>query len=308
MTRVNNLPKLLILSSAEADKIVEINDDFIEKLNHNLLPKYQVEWRHYNDIKLEIINGKLGASVIETGESLANFKAVYFKAYIRYPEQAAFISEFLQANKITFVAKELSHYIPAHKLSQLARLARGGVRVPPTIYMANNYYLTHFDEIQAALGKKFIFKATDSSNGRYNYVIKNKSDLKDAIKADPEQQFIAQTFIENKSDLRVLVVQGDIKLVIERKRKDNSTHLNNTSKGATASLIPLRKFDKSLQSLALKAAKLMERDINGVDVMLEEGTKLPYVLEVNPSPQIASGAFVDEKLAIFVDYFRNLLR
>jgi len=104
----------------------------------------------------------------------------------------------------------------------------------------------------------------------------------------------------------VLVVGGVIRLVIERRRKDNSTHLNNTSQGAQAKLIALADVSPEIKETALRAANIMNREIAGVDIMEHADTKVPYVLEVNASPQIASGAFMEEKLEVFRDYFEGL--
>lgn len=84
--------------------------------------------------------------------------------------------------------------------------------------------------------------------------------------------------------------------------------MNNTSQGGAARLLPIDELTVEQQSLALQAAALMNREIAGVDLMFETGTGHPYILEVNASPQIGSGAFTDEKLAIYSNYFKNMLK
>ena len=51
----------------------------------------------------------------------------------------------------------------------------------------------------------------------------------------------------------------------------------------------------------------MQREIAGIDVIQDRKTKKWYVLEVNNSPQIRSGAFVDEKLKAVAAYFDHEL-
>jgi len=300
------LPKILILSSAENDENIATNNGFVARLNDRLQATCQMEWQNYHNVGLEIADGSLRAFVVSTGQDLDTFKAVYFKSYFRYHEQATAIVEALRDRGTPFSGNELKYYIPAYKLSQLARLARSGIRVPHTLYLSLEHYLTRYEEIRFKLGEAFIFKAIDGSTGDDNYLVKSKAQLAEIIAANQGKHFIAQAFIANESDLRVLVVGGNIQLVLERRRADDSTHLNNTSQGASARLLPVDHLSQALQDLSLRAAKLMNRDVAGVDVMLEAGTGTPYILEVNASPQIASGAFQEEKLAIYANYFAEL--
>lgn len=298
--------KVLILSSAEAPENMALNERFVANLNQRLPDNQRIEWQNYHNIGLEMGNGRLRAFIVSDDRSLGEFKAVYFKSYFRYHEQAAAIAEALAENRTPFVGRELKHYIPAAKLSQLARLTRAGINVPHTLYMSLEQYVPQFDTLRAKLGEQFVFKAIDGSTGDDNYLVGNSAQLAEIVAANQGKHFIAQNFIANKSDLRVLIVGDEIKLVIERRRVDDSTHLNNTSRGAKARLLPLETLDPELQALSLKAATVMERDVAGVDLMLETGSDKPYVLEVNASPQIASGAYESEKLDVYAEFFRKL--
>jgi glutathione synthase/RimK-type ligase-like ATP-grasp enzyme len=300
------LPKILLLSSAEIEETTVINDDFVRVLNESLAGKCQLEWRNYQEIGIRLDTNTLEAYVVETGEPLSAYRAVYFKSYFRYHEQATAIAEALEAQNIHFVGTELRQYIPAYKLSQLARLSRSGLHIPKTLYLPMPHYLKQYNAVVEQLGAEFIFKAIDGSTGDDNYLIQNEAQLKKVVAAHADRHFIAQSFVPNESDLRVLVVGGVIRLVIERRRKDNSTHLNNTSQGAQAKLIALADVSPEIKETALRAANIMNREIAGVDIMEHADTKVPYVLEVNASPQIASGAFLEEKLEVFRDYFEGL--
>lgn len=299
-------PKILLISSAEIQENIDINNNFVQKLNAELGEACEIEWQNYHNIGLEIQGDSLRAFIVSDGRDLTEFKAVYFKSYFRHHEQATSIAEALQSAGVPFVGNELKEYIPAYKLSQLSRLARGGVLVPHTLYLSMKHYESHYEMLQEKFGKQFIFKAIDGSTGDFNYLVKSKEQLAKIVADSHGQHYIAQEFIPNDSDLRVLVVGNKIRLVIERRRADDSTHLNNTSQGADAHLLPLDELSMELQELSLRAAKLMNRDIAGVDVMLEKDTGTPYILEVNASPQIASGSYVSEKLKVYADYFKEL--
>jgi D-alanine-D-alanine ligase-like ATP-grasp enzyme len=60
--------------------------------------------------------------------------------------------------------------------------------------------------------------------------------------------------------------------------------------------------------MSLKAASVLRREIAGVDVMFEDVTNKPYILEVNASPQVGSGAFTEEKLEVYKNFFVQVLK
>jgi glutathione synthase/RimK-type ligase-like ATP-grasp enzyme len=302
----SKVPSILILSSTEAAYGAVINDKFVQQLNVRLHSICTLEWQNYHNIRLDIAPKLLKVSITSDGRDISLFKAVYFKSYFRFAEQATAIAEILEDKQVTFIGNELRSYIPAAKLSQLVRLSRNGIKVPTTIYMSPEHYEGHYEELKTKLGEHFIFKVIDGAGGNDNHLVTSRSQLKSIVAVNKDKFFLAQAFIPNDSDLRVIVIAGQINLVIERRRLDNTTHLNNTSRGAGARLLPVEELSPALKDLALRATAIMKRDTAGVDIMLEKSTNTPYVLEVNASPQIASGAFIEEKLDVYTKYFREL--
>ncbi|HEX7368316.1 MAG TPA: ATP-grasp domain-containing protein [Candidatus Saccharimonadales bacterium] len=301
------MKRILIFSSAEEDYAVRLNDDFVAELNKRTSDEVHIEWHNYHDIRLVFGSDKLEAYIQSTDTPLSALQFVYFKSYFRYSEQAASVAAYLSSVHVPFVCSELTQYMPMTKLTQFTRLALDGAPIAPTIYLDRGIFAESYSYLTRELGSPFIFKSTDGSGGRENYLVHDKSELQGALRENPELQFVAQRFIANESDLRVLIVDRTIQLIIKRTRVDGS-HLNNTSQGGHADLLPLEQLSPEHQNLALHAAALMNREIAGVDLMFEVGTGQPYILEVNASPQIGSGAFTDEKLKIYSNYFENVLK
>lgn len=299
--------RVLVFSSAEEEYATGLNDEFVRELNVRTGDTLHIEWHNYRDIRLEFGTNRFEAYIQSTDETLSAFDFVYFKSYFRYSEQAAAIAAYLDYAHVPFVCSELRHYMPATKLTQFARLAPDGVPLAQTIYMDARQFADNYEYLAQNLDSPFIFKSTDGAGGRENYLIHSADELQSALADNPDLQFVAQRFIENDSDLRVLVVDRRIQLIIERRRTGES-HMNNTSQGAAAKLLAVDDLTVEQQSLALQAAALMNREIAGVDLMFEADTGHPYILEVNASPQIGSGAFTDEKLAIYSNYFKNMLK
>ncbi len=299
--------RILVISSAEESETKLINDAFIKSINQRLGRLGSVEWCNYHDIGIELSVGNIRAFLLDSNTDLQSFDAIYFKSYFRFEQQACAIAEYLSEHAIPFVGSELKSYIATSKLTQLARLARAALPIPKTLYMSTAQYPKQYERLTTQLGDRFIFKAIDGSTGDDNHLIKSATQLAKIVQLNPKKHFVAQAFIPNNSDMRVLIVGGDIRLVIDRRRHDDTTHLNNTSQGAQASLLEPNSLSKSVRSLALQSVAVMDREIAGVDIMLEKHNGQPYILEVNASPQIASGAFEAEKLAIYEQYFKQLM-
>jgi glutathione synthase/RimK-type ligase-like ATP-grasp enzyme len=93
--------------------------------------------------------------------------------------------------------------------------------------------------------------------------------------------------------------------VIERARRNDKTHLNNTSQGAPAKIVSLETIPPELRRASTKAAKILEREIAGVDILQDKNTGLWYCLEVNDGPQLASGSFIKEKNVAFAEFLQR---
>jgi glutathione synthase/RimK-type ligase-like ATP-grasp enzyme len=307
---MTNIPRILVLSSAEPEypDRMQLNDDFIAKLRGHLGDGISIEWHNYHDLRVEFESGKLTVYLRSQDIPLSDFDFVYIKSYFRYSEFAGVVVSYLDTVNTPFVCSELRNHIPLTKLTQLARLSLNNLPIAQTIFMLSTEFADSYDEIATKLGAPFIFKSIDGSGGDENYLIDNEEAFQDALKKFPDLKFIAQKFIQNDHDLRVLIVGGKIELVIKRQRKDESTHLNNTSQGADAFILPINELSEEDQGISLKSAAVMGREIAGVDLLFELGTGNPYILEVNASPQIASGAFTEEKLAIYSNYFKNMIK
>jgi glutathione synthase/RimK-type ligase-like ATP-grasp enzyme len=303
----DTVPRGLILSSAETPYAKGLNFDFVAKLNKRLGKAGRLEWHNYHEVGMTFSDGKIRAFLLPGKLALNTFKFVYFKSYLRYHEQAAAITEYLDAENVRFLSSEARHYMPQTKLTQLARLARAGLSIPRTIYLPPSNLAKSYGYLRETLGTPIVLKAIDGSSGRDNHLVKSARQLRGILREAPDLHFIAQEFIPNTNDLRILVVGKRIELIIRRRRRDDSTHLNNTSQGADVSLVPIGDLAPADQKLALRAAALMRRETAGVDLLFSSATGKPYVLEVNTSPQIASGAYTDEKLEIYSRFFRNML-
>jgi len=298
--------KVLILSSAENDHFLKSLHKFVDELNQRSQAQVKFSYATYRDLSLEIINGNLTVSESLKGQPLDIYDLVFFKSFVRYEEIASLAVEFLKIRKIPFVCSELNSYVSQTKLTQYARLAGAGLLVPDSYYENSSRLASQWTKLVKLLGESLIVKAVDGMGGSTNYFVENEAEFKKAFSDNPKRALICQRFIPNEYDLRLIVANSRVRLVIKRQRQPGSGHLNNTSQGGHASLVDLASLDPGTIQIAEKAAAVFNREFAGVDILFDPKGS-PVILEVNTSPQIATGSFTKEKLDIYASELINLL-
>ena len=302
-----NKQRVLILSMAEEDYTRTVNDDFVKRLNAQD-DEVVFEWANYRDLVFEILDGDPKIWRLSNNKDLKRYDLVYFKSFDRYQEQAVAVALYLDNFGVKYSGTELRSFIPKYKLTQMMKLAVEQISIPDTVYVAPTYSQTNYHYLVEKLGRPFIYKDMGGRTGNNNYLVKNKEHFQEIIAEYPEINFIAQRYVKNDGDLRVLVMADEIKLVINRRRNDDSTHLNNTSRGANAENVKLESLSAGISEISLQAARAIGRDVAGVDVMINQSTNMPLVLEVNASPQIGSGALLEEKTKIVLEYCKQKIK
>src|SRR6185312_14854633 len=161
-------------------------------------------------------------------KDLREYDVVHFRNVTLYPDYARAIAIYVQhyGNKI-FEASDTGH--PEYgKLSQMVLFALNGLPVPETWATWNVLDVASL-YLRSSGAFPFILKANDGIKGHDNYLVQTQQELDKIVAANPELQFIAQTFIPNDKDYRVLWFNAEA-LVFSRSATGGS-HLNNTSRG-----------------------------------------------------------------------------
>jgi glutathione synthase/RimK-type ligase-like ATP-grasp enzyme len=280
-------------------------DEFCGDLNQQLQQEVHCTHNIYDNFVLSINDSKPHFYERTNGTSLESYDLVHFMTYYRHEELASAMAEYLTAKQVDFIDKEVATYHAKSKVTELTKLSLNGLPVPDTLSITRTPLVDLYPMIVETFGLPFILKSTTAVKGRNNYLIRSEKEFHKIIK-DPtdELEYIAQRFIPNDGDVRVLVLDKRIYLALKRTAPDSSTHLTNTSVGGKAELLQIDELDSEVKTLALRAAAVMNRQVAGVDLLQDRETKKWYVLEVNNAPQIASGAFPSEKLQVFSAFLR----
>jgi glutathione synthase/RimK-type ligase-like ATP-grasp enzyme len=188
------------------------------------------------------------------------------------------------------------------KLSQGALLAVNGIPTPDLLTAFGNARL--LAELETAdWAYPFVLKHNDGIRGVDNFLIQDMAQLQ-AILHEKKHGFVAQPFIKNSGELRVLTFGFSQPPLVFRKFAVEGEYLNNTSQGGGSEYVEPAAVPARMMQDALAATKLMGREIGGVDVLLaEDGTH--RILEVNSTPSIASGVFLSEKQDAYRAYFQS---
>jgi glutathione synthase/RimK-type ligase-like ATP-grasp enzyme len=185
------------------------------------------------------------------------------------------------------------------KISQMILFALNGIAVPDTIMSIGAD--GHKDIAQSGIGQPFIFKANAGIKGLDNYLLDDYSESQKIAEASGGDVFLAQKYIKNDGDWRVLCVGQQPPLFIKRSSSGQS-HLNNTSRGATAEIIEPNKMPAEVRRLARQIRRLVKTEIIGIDLIQDLATGQWAVLEVNTTPALYSGAFLGQKTRLLENF------
>jgi len=188
------------------------------------------------------------------------------------------------------------------KVSQAFLMALNGIQTPYLVSSPSNQTLTKALRVQPFM-YPVVIKHNEGIKGQDNYLASDIDEAR-AILQQAKQDFVLQPFIPNEGELRVLRYGKYLSPLVFKKQAIAGTHLNNTSQGGSVTLLKTELVDAATLKQALLAAELMGRDIAGIDVLLgSDGDH--YILEVNTTPSIATGAFMNEKRRLYDEFFEN---
>lgn len=172
-----------------------------------------------------------------------------------------------------------------NKMKTHQMLANSGVKTPKTVYMVPKRTVMNikYDDVSKLLGKKFILKWIYGSQGTFVHLVDNEKDFNELV-LKYQGKVLFQEFIEESFgfDIRAYVLGGEYVGCAVRKSSSGDFR-SNLAKGGSA-----LKFDKEyeIKDLAVQAAKAVNLDICGVDILV--GKDGYYICEVNAIPGFKS--------------------
>ena len=278
--------------------------EYTDDLKTNIEQDLGVSCEIINLEDLEYYCSETGVDIFYGGSPLET-DLVYIKHWHAFEEGALIVASFVKKEGKPVFPTETLGVVPKTKFGETMLLALFDLPVPDTVfyYSADSYY-SNYAKVIERIGTPFIFKAIDGKKGANNYLVHDQAELQRYISEAKEVQFIAQRFIENDGDYRLINFGTELRIAIHRTR-EGDTHLNNTSQGGDGELVPLENLPEHVKRDSLRAANLLGRDISGIDVVMEKGSSKHYIFEVNYSPQLTTGTFLEVKRKELSDFIRD---
>jgi glutathione synthase/RimK-type ligase-like ATP-grasp enzyme len=75
---------------------------------------------------------------------------------------------------------------------------------------------------------------------------------------------------------------------------------------AKARLVLEEELSKEIKNDAINAAKALDRELCGVDILIDKQTGRHYILEVNKKTMLDEGTFIPQKMKAVSDFFKEL--
>lgn len=263
------------------------------------------------DSRVEIRNNRLIVRDAKTKQRYDDLDGIHIANWRKAPEIAMALARYVEKRGGQVMNREIASFPAMTKLGEMVRMADKKIPLPDSFFVRDKYLLEMSKRGKLPYGFQFplIVKSVAGSMGTNNWLVHDFKEFAEIIEQPREQLVVVQQFIPNDCDYRVLVFGGKVQAIMRRSRQDDSTHVNNTSAGGKGEMVALEDFPESWKEIALKAAAATNRsDIAGVDIIVDQVTGKPYVLEVNKTPQIETGANIDTKTRIFIDYIMDRLR
>ncbi|MDB5166328.1 MAG: rimK [Candidatus Saccharibacteria bacterium] len=272
-------------------------------------PDAQYSGADYEDLLFDFDGQELRVTDTVSGNDLRTFDTIFLIGWFKtkaLDDVARSVAHYAAAHGVAFANSEAFYGRSFTKLSQCVLAALNGVRVTPFLFSLDRQVL-HSAILQADRPWPMIVKAVAASRGQNNFLVHEAEEMERILTTDIELNihYIVQEFVPNDGDYRILVMGGKVRMAIHRKAQ-STTHLNNTSQGATATLVAAEDLPSAVQAEALKLAQLFHREVTGVDMVKHRDNENYYFLEANNMPQLSTGSFVPEKMQQLAAYLKEI--
>ena len=296
------MKKVLLLRSKNHSANSPQYLEFASKIHANLQDIATVDNSSLERLVFDISNTRADIYDADTNASITDYDLIIIHVLTdEFQDEAHALATFCKAKHIRCI-DDYSSEVTSNKLVRAVCFAINDIPTPRTVYGPTEKLAALLPEF----GEKAIFKDSNGTKGRLNYLVSSAAELQKISAEHPDTRFVLQEFIKNSGDMRVVTINASAVLALHRSASGNS-HINNTSQGGTATQLPIDELPPHIKDIAIRAAQSVNVVIAGVDIIISADTNQPFILEVNRTPQIATGAFQPEKVTAYSTAIRDLL-
>jgi RimK family alpha-L-glutamate ligase len=257
--------------------------------------------------------GKIKVKV--EGIDLRDFSAVYLRLVGKRYEDAALLTYYCREVGVKLVDAIYESdgiiRIPVPKSIEVKLLADAGIPVPKTYFGRTKNFRKVAPDL---LGFPFVIKGTQGKQGNAVWSPTTFEELDKLVeeftpREKKGERFLAQEFIKASQRNRIFVIGNRVVAAITRPTRWRKRFLEKVNGefplGLRTKLDPIPAQDALL---AVKASLAVKIDIGGVDIIHEDNSGRPYVLEVNSAPRWSAlkkdtGVFIEKEILKFLSGF-----
>lgn len=298
--------KMLLLVSKTG-----VKNEYIISYLRQELGKENVDLVEFSELFLDVDRIHAEIFLRDSKKKMSDYGFVYFRGVnVHVYSFAGSIALCLEHADIDYADKTYGNMGPSgDKFTSLIRLSFAGLPTIHSVYCMRDIIDKNADEIIKRLGLPMIAKEFVSQHGEGIRRIKERHDFAKLLSETSDKrvkQFMFQKLIEIDKEYRFLVM-GDKVRSVQRMYRNTSEYKLKIDMERQEEFLPVSDFPDSMKEIAVKAAKVLNLQIAGVDLAVEAGTGHVFLFEVNRgpgfsydtkiSPEIPELAkFVNEKL------------
>lgn len=249
-------------------------------------------------------------SVTSQGTDIAEYDGIFMIGWFKtkiLEDIALSAATYAAANNVKIWNSEVLYTRSRSKLSQYVMAVLADVAMMPFMFCKDAATLGDNVSLWNG-GYPVIAKGVLASRGDDNYKLDDEAAVLNTLSksdSDTGPWFVLQGFVPNDGDYRVIVMGDTVRLVIHRVSEDETTHINNTSKGGTATVVATDELPDDVRAQCVRLAQRLRREITGVDMIRNRQTDKFYLLEINNMPQLATGSMVGMKMTELDRYLQS---
>ncbi|MFH1561508.1 MAG: ATP-grasp domain-containing protein [Patescibacteria group bacterium] len=294
----NQKPKIAIFFGGKISRHLRLIKEAAEKLSVDL------DLVSYNQVRFDTKD-----KTVWIGDKIADdYDVLFFRTTGKHWEEVNLVIDSLIRKDVIIVDPLVRLGAPSRtcKAHQMVELAKAGIGVPVSIYGSLKYLR---DNAGAKFGFPLIIKGSAGDRGTRVFKADNQDQLNQLFtqlrpsEIKEGRRYLAQEFIDNDGDYRLIVLGDKVLGVMKRFRTEKGEFRNNFSCGGEVKVTDL---PDELKDLAIKASRVCQLLIAGVDIVLRNGDpQQPIIWEVNKTPQFtgfmkATGIDVPREIVKFL--------
>ena len=238
----------------------------------------------YNKVSFDTVSGKVKLN----DQDINDYDVLFFRTTGKHWEEVNLILDGVTRDDVVIVDPLVKKGRPsdACKAYQMLELKKAGIDVPKTLYGCL-FYLR--DSVKDYFEFPIIIKGSGGDRGTRVFKADNMEELEKLVmslrksEVSEGKRYMAQEYIPNDGDYRVLVLGDKVLGVMKRSSQSIEEFKNNYSAGGKVEVADL---PEEIKQLAVKAASVCGLWVAGVDVAFRDyDFKKPVIWEVNKGPQ-----------------------